>query len=76
MMCCVCGFKSHHGIFFGRPMLNGFEKAFACISCFVNPSLWFGYVKWQQQRTLMFPGGTRQTLLLKWTRKVEPIKET
>jgi len=63
--CCVCGFKSQHGVVFARPKLNGFEKAFAYIDCFENLGLWFGYVKWQQQRTMMFPWGTRQTLLFR-----------
>ena len=70
-ICCVCGFKSQHGVIFARPRLNGVEKTFACTRCFMNPGLWFGYVKWQQQRTLMFPGGTRQTLLFRWMREVE-----
>ena len=39
--CCVCGFNSKHGVFFGDEKPYGWTKKFACERCFMNPDLFF-----------------------------------
>ena len=43
MICCCCGFDLPHGVY----VESGGKKVFACEVCFNNPSMWFGFAKWQ-----------------------------
>lgn len=51
MMCCVCGFEKKKGIILGSN--SNHKREFVCSQCFLNPSSWFGFVKWRQQKGLM-----------------------
>ena len=71
--CICCGYYAHHGVFISENRVGKLMKKFVCERCFTNPTMWFGFVKWQQQKNIMFPGGTKQELLIVYIRPFEHL---